>query len=369
MKFFSPTRLYSSTISLITLAILGVGLIPAHPQELFANYQSLAQQKLETMTLDEKIGQILLVRYPENGIEELTKYQFGGYVFFEKDFRGKTAIEVQSLMDSLQSVAKVPILTSVDEEGGLVTRLSNNRNLTMSSFRSLQELYQAGGFPLISSDTLAKSQILYNLGLNLNLAPVVDVSTDPSDYMYSRSLGQDTQLTAEYAAVVISASQGTGVSYTLKHFPGYSNNSDTHLGVSVDRHSLVDLIHDDLPPFRSGIDAGAEAVLISHNIVSSIDSENPASLSPKVHQLLRDAMQFSGVIITDDIAMGATSTLSGATVRAIQAGNDLIITTDYLRSITETKSALQTGLISESQLDSMVHRILAWKYAKGLILE
>lgn len=367
MKFFSPTRLYSSAFSLITLAILGAGLIPAHPQDIFTDDQSFAQQKLETMTLDEKIGQILLVRYPENGIEELAKYQFGGYVFFEKDFHGKTAAEVQSLMDSLQSTAKIPILTSVDEEGGLVTRISNNRNLTPSSFRSPQELYQAGGFSLISSDTLAKSQILCNLGLNLNLAPVVDVSMDPSDYMYSRSLGQDTQLTAEYAATVISASQGTGVSYTLKHFPGYSNNSDTHTGSSIDRHSLVDLIRDDLPPFRSGIDAGAEAVLISHNIVSSIDDDNPASLSPKVHQLLRDAMQFSGIIITDDIAMGATSMLSNATVRAIQAGNDLIITTDYLQSIAEIKAALQSGLISESQLDAAVLRILSWKRDKGLI--
>lgn len=369
MKFFSPTRLYSSAISLIMLAILGASLVPAHPHDLFINYQSLAQQKLETMTLDEKIGQIFLVRYPENGIEELAKYQFGGYVFFEKDFHNKTSAEVQSLMDSLQSVAKIPILTSVDEEGGLVTRLSNNRNLTTSSFRSPQELYQAGGFSLISADTIAKSQILHNLGLNLNLAPVVDVSVNPADYMYSRSLGQNTQLTSEYAATVISASQGTGVTYTLKHFPGYGDNLDTHTGSSVDQHSLIDLIRHDLPPFRAGIDAGAEAVLISHNIVSSIDDKNPASLSLKVHQLLRCAMQFTGVIITDDIAMGATNALSNAAIRAIQAGNDLIITTNYLQSINEVKTALQTNHISESQLDSMVRRILAWKYAKGLILE
>ena len=211
--------------------------------------------------------------------------------------------------------------------------------------------------------------MLYNLGINVNLAPVVDVSTNPQDYMYKRALGEDTQTTSIYAKTVISASKGHGVSYTLKHFPGYGNNGDTHGGAVNDDRPYDDIVKNDLPPFEAGIEAGAEAVLVSHNTVTNIDSSNPASLSPSVHNLLRNKLGFTGVIITDDLAMGATSSIDNVAVKAILAGNDLIITTDYEKSINEIKAALENNTINENLIDKLAFRVLAWKYYKGLLYE
>jgi len=210
---------------------------------IFSNYYILASRKLKDMTLDEKIAQLLLVRYPDkDAVEILKKYQFGGYVFFEKDFKDKMPEEVQGMMAELQDVSKIPILTAVDEEGGSVVRVSSNPKLRSEKFKSSQELYKEGGFDLIKKDTVEKSNLLHRLGINLNLAPVIDVSTNSSDYMYNRSIGQNTEVTSTYAKTVVEASKDLGVSYVLKHFPGYGNNDDTHYDSSVDNRSYEDLL-------------------------------------------------------------------------------------------------------------------------------
>lgn len=337
---------------------------------IFSKFYILANKKLEKMTLDEKIAQLLLVRYPDTNQKSILETnQFGGYVFFEKDFRNKTKDEVKKMINSLQDVSKIPILTTVDEEGGSVVRVSSNSNLASSKFKSPKELYDEGGFDLIASDTKKKSELLSDLGLNLNLAPVVDVSTDPDDYMYDRTIGENTEITSKYAKTVIDASKGGKVSYTLKHFPGYGNNSDTHDGASTDNRTLEDIKNNDIPPFKAGIEAGAEAVLVSHNTVTNIDSSNPASLSPSVHNMLRNDLGFTGIIITDDLAMGATSSISNNAVKAILAGNDLIITTNYEESINSIKEAITDGTIGENLIDKLAFRVLAWKYYKGLMFE
>ncbi len=336
---------------------------------LFHNFYNAAYKKLQTMSLDEKISQLLLVRYPEKAEEVQKKYQFGGYVFFQKDFKDKTKEEVIKMIKELEAVSKVPILTAVDEEGGKVVRVSSNSKLVDAPFKSSQDLYKNGGFNTIKTDTINKSRILSNLGLNLNLAPVVDVTTDPNAYMYSRTLGENTSLTSSYAKTVIEASAGTKVSYTLKHFPGYGNNTDTHQGSATDTRTLENLKQDDFPPFEAGIKAGAEAILISHNIISNVDSSNPASLSPSIHNILRNDLNFTGIIITDDLAMSALSQIDNPTTKAILAGNDLIITTDYEKSINEIKTALKNGTIDEKTINKLAFRNLAWKYYKGLMFE
>ena len=336
---------------------------------IFSNYYILAYRKLQELSLDDKIGQILLVRYPDNNqLDALQKYKFAGFVLFEKDFKNKITSEVQKMIDTLQQASSIPLLTAVDEEGGQVVRISSNPKLASKKFASPKELYDLGGLNAIKEDTKEKSTLLNKLGINVNLAPVVDVATNPSSYMYNRTIGQNTQITSEYAKTVIEASKGTSVSYTLKHFPGYSDNSDTHTQSSTDTRTLEEIKTNDLPPFISGINAKAEAILISHNIVNSIDASNPASLSANVHDLLRDELGFTGIIITDDLAMGATSSIDNAIVKAIQAGNDLIITTDYENDINIIKEALNSGQINEKQIDKMVFRTLAWKYYKGLFI-
>lgn len=337
---------------------------------IFSDFYTLAYNKMKTLRLDEKIAQILLVRYPDSAqVETLKNYQFGGYVFFEKDFKDKTKEQVKSMISNLQNVSNIPILTAVDEEGGKVVRVSSNSNLASEKFASPSSLYASGGFDLIREDTIKKSALLKSLGLNLNLAPVVDVTTDSNAYMYERTLGEGTALTSTYAKTVIQASKGTGVSYTLKHFPGYGNNADTHTGSATDNRTYDDLVANDLPPFESGIDAGAEAVLVSHNIVTSIDPNNPSSLSPSIHNLLRNQLGFTGIIITDDLNMGAVSSVDSAIVKAILAGNDLIITTNYKTDISDVKKAIQDGTISETTIEKLAMRVIAWKYYKGLLFE
>ena len=343
--------------------------IPSDYQDsgIFSDFYMLAYNKLKTLTLDEKIGQLFLVRYPGSGaINDLEKYKFSGFVFYEKDFKDKTKIEVIDMIDKLQDNSKIPLLTAVDEEGGKIVRVSSNPLLAVSPFKSSRELYNEGSFQLIYDDTKNKSELLYSLGLNVNLAPVIDVSSDPNSYIYERTLGEDATVTSKYAMTVIDGSKDTNVSYVLKHFPGYGNNSDTHIGFSIDTRTYDDIMNNDILPFKSGIEEGAEAVLVSHNVVSAIDPDKPASLSVSVHNLLRNELNFTGIIMTDDLSMNAVDP-DNAAVMAILAGNDLIISTNYVEDINSVKSAIKDGTISESTIDKLAFRILAWKYYKGLM--
>ena len=337
---------------------------------MFSKYYKLAYNKVKELTLDEKIAQILLVRYPDNNGENILKsYQFGGYVFYEKDFTNKSKEEVKKMMSKLQEVATIPILTAVDEEGGKVVRISSNPKLISTPYSSPSTLYNKGGMELISKDTKDKSKFLASLGINLNLAPVVDVVTDKNAYMYPRALQENTIITSEYASTVIKASKNTGVSYTLKHFPGYGNNADTHISSVTDTRSYDEIYANDLPPFESGINAGAEAVLIGHNKVIGIDANNIASLSPSIHNLLRNYLNFTGIIITDDLSMFATKNIDEVAVKAILAGNDLIISTDYEKDIKDIKNGINNGTISIELIDKLATRVIAWKYYKGLLFE
>lgn len=336
---------------------------------IFSAYYEMAKEKLDTMTLDEKIGQLLLVRVPEGDkVAAAKKYQFGGYVLFERDFKGKTKDEINKEIKSYQDASKIPMIMATDEEGGSVVRASSNNKLRDTSFLSSQELYKDGDFDLIEKDTVAKSKFLDSLGVNVNLAPVVDVVTDKDAYMYKRSLGEDTELTSEYAETVIKASKGEDVSYVLKHFPGYGNNSDTHVGSSVDSRTKEEIMETDIPPFRAGIKAMAEAVLVSHNIIDGIEKDVPASLSKNINNLLRNDLDFSGVVITDDLDMVATQKedLVNVYARAIEVGNDMLIVTDYDAAYDEIKAAVEDNTLDPDVVDKAVLRILAWKYYKIL---
>ena len=353
---------------------------------IFGEYYEKAEQKLETLTIEEKIAQLFVIGNSANtDYTELQKYQFGGYLFFKEFFNEKTEKQVKNKIEQYQKASKIPLLMAVDEEGGIVVRISNNKNLSATPFKASSQIYNNGGFEAIKQDTINKSNFLNNLGINLNFAPVVDIANNPKDYMYSRSLQQDKDKTAIFAKTVIEASKGLGVSYTLKHFPGYGNNADTHIGSSIDKRTFEDIYNNDLEPFRAGIEAGAECVMVSHNIVTSIDDKNQASISSKVHTLLRDELNFKGIIITDALNMGAIrdeNTIEDAIAKAITAGNDMIIlsidknTTDkdgskitYQRVINAVKNALNNKEIKQEIIDEAVTRILAWKYYKEMMLE
>ena len=333
---------------------------------LFKDYYEQAYNLLNTLSLDEKIGQLLLARHPSNNdVKDAQTYHLGGYVFFASDFKNKTTEQVKNMISNIQTNTSIPLLTAVDEEGGKVIRVSKYQNLAPTPFLSPSEIYLEGGYEAIREDTINKSKLLSSLGLNLNLAPVVDVSTNKADYIYERTLKLPTNLVNIYAKTVIEASKEGTVSYTLKHFPGYGNSKDTHKGMAINKESLESIQNNYLPPFIFGIEA--EAIMVSHNIMENIDSENPSSLSLKIHDILLKDLNFTGIIITDDLSMGAITQISMPNTKAILAGNDLLITTDYAKSFQEIKDSLANNTISEDILNHHVFKILAWKYYKHLI--
>lgn len=344
----------------------------------FSIYMEKAEEKLKELTEDEVIAQLFLVgTHTTSDFEKLKEKQFGGYLFFADFFKDKTESQIKSEINKFNEASKLPLLIAVDEEGGRVVRVSSNSKLINEPFKYSSEIYKNGGFEGIREDTINKSKFLSNLGINLNLAPVVDICEKETDYMYKRSFKQGKELTSTFAKTVIQASKGSNVSYALKHFPGYGNNVDTHKTTSTDERTYDDIYNNDLEPFRVGIEEGAEAILISHNIVTSIDSQNPASLSPKIHKLLREDLKFEGIIITDAMNMGAIVneySSEEAIINAISAGNDIIIVTinkaskeNYDDIIKTVKNGIKDGKITKEDVYTKAKNIIAWKYYKGML--
>ena len=335
------------------------------------NQDQIIQELLSSMTVEEKVGQMFFVRCPDVGAAEaVSQYKLGGYILFGRDFKNKTAEQVRSDIESYQSASGVPLLIGTDEEGGTVVRASSNPNLFPHVCQSPQALFEQGGMDSIIQDARQKSLTLLDLGVNVNLAPVADVSTDPNDFIYDRAFGQDAQATADYVSNVVEAMDAEGIGSVLKHFPGYGNNVDTHTGVATDERPYETFQTSDFLPFTAGIQAGADAVLVSHNVMTCVDSQLPSSLSPAVHKELRDTLGFQGVIMTDDLAMEAVAayaTNESAAVMAVQAGNDMIVTTDFQTQIPQVVEAVKNGTIDEEQIDQSVTRVLKWKYDLGLL--
>ncbi len=326
---------------------------------------------LNTMTLEQKIGQMFIVRCPEEGVvDKVNEYYLGGYILFARDFKGKTKEEIVNNIKSYQDASKIKMLIAVDEEGGTVNRVSINQNLRAVPFWSPQDLYNEGGWELIISDTKEKSSLLKSLGINVNMAPVCDVSENPSDYIYKRSFGKNAEETSKYVKTVVQIMHSESIGSVLKHFPGYGNNVDTHTGISYDKRDYNNFIENDFKPFIAGIEAGADSILVSHNIIEAIDNKNPASLSRKIHEILRNELNFKGVIMTDDLYMDAIKDYVSeeqAAISAILAGNDLICCTNFETQIPAVINAIKDGIITEKQIDESVLRILNWKNRLGIL--
>lgn len=346
---------------------------PATTQELFAEGYPEAQELLENMTLEEKVAQVFLFRCPsENALAAVQTYQPGGFMLFAKDFDGKTAEQVCAEMESYQQASKIPMFLAVDEEGGTVVRVSRNANLAPKPFQSPQQVFQSGGMQAIVDDTVQKTQLLQSLGLNVNLAPVADVSTNPADFMYARTFGQGAAETADYVKNSVATYNQQRMACALKHFPGYGNNEDTHTGIAVDHRPYETFMESDFLPFAAGIEEGAPMVLVSHNIVNCMDSEHPASLSPEVHRVLREDLGFTGLILTDDLSMEAIPAYTGGEnpcAAAINAGNDLLLSSDLQADYNALLAAVQDGTVTEERLDESVLRILAMKCCTQYQLE
>ena len=327
---------------------------------------------LDAMSLEERVGQLFLARCDDAyALEHIAEYHLGGFVLFGRDFRNETPGDsVQKKLERYQSAAKIPLLIATDEEGGTVTRVSSLPYYRSKRFASPRQLYQGGGMEWVLYEENEKCALLKGLGVNVNLAPVVDIATDRNAFMYDRSLGQSAAVTADFAANMVTLMDSYALGNCLKHFPGYGNNADTHTGIAVDSRSLSQLEENDLLPFAAGIAAGADAILVSHTIVEALDPELPASLSPAVHAYLRTTMGFDGVIVTDDLVMQAITDAYGAgeaAVLAVLAGNDLLCSTEYPVQYEAVLAAVLEGRIGIDMLNDAVRNILEWKIELGLI--
>lgn len=331
---------------------------------------------LSGMTLEEKVGQMFFVRCPDvQAAEKVSEYHLGGYLLFGRDFQTSTgewltAEAFTANVAAYQAASEIPLLIGVDEEGGTVARATRNPNLFSAKRQSPQAVYAQGGMEAVLEDTRQVNQGLLTYGINVNFAPVADVSTNSGDFIYDRSFGQDAAATADYVAQVVAEMDTVGIGSVLKHFPGYGNNTDTHTGVAIDERPWETFVHEDFLPFQAGIDAGADCVLVSHNVVTCMDDTLPASLSPEVHQVLREELGFTGVVLTDDLAMDAVEAYAedgSVAVLAVLAGNDMIVTTDFTTQIPQVIAAVEDGTIDESLIDQAVSRVLGWKYDLGLL--
>ena len=329
------------------------------------------RQMISDMSLEQRVGQLFLARCNvETAIQDIRQYHLGGLVLFGEDFENQSMESMRQTIAAYQDAAEKPLLIAVDEEGGDVTRVSRFSAFREKRFSSLRTRYDLGGLEAVLTEEGEKCRLLSDLGINVNLGPVCDITTDPAAFMYTRSLGQDAQTTADVTAAIVNLMKDYRMGSVLKHFPGYGNNADTHTGIAVDSRPLSDFESQDFLPFSAGIQAGCGGILVGHILVEALDPELPASLSPAVHRYLREELGFSGVIMTDDLVMQAITDQFGAgeaAVMAVLAGNDLLCSTEYAVQYEAVLQAVLDGRIDIDVLNSAVRNVLEWKISLGLL--
>lgn len=330
-----------------------------------------SKQILAGMSIEEKVGQLFVVRCPQEGAKDaVATYKLGGFTLYAVDFEHRTPGTLRDAIREWNSVANLPLFLAADEEGGRVVRASKFPQFRKEPFPNPQTLYAKGGLEEIRRDTEEKAAFLLDLGVNFNYAPVCDMSTSPENFIYDRTLGRPAGETAAYAETVVSTMNRCGLVGSIKHFPGYGDNVDTHTSVAHDARTLDTFMQSDLLPFIAGIRAGAPIVMVAHNIVECLDSDIPASLSPAVHRFLREKLHFDGIIMTDSLDMGAITLYTGDRASAVQAvlsGNDLLCCSTYERQVPAVLDALREGVISMERIEESVLRVLQLKLRFGII--
>lgn len=333
--------------------------------------QSPEEILLAQMSLEEKVGQVFLARYPETeSLKMADEYNLGGYIWFAHDFENKTPEQVLSKTTTLQENNPINMLMAVDEEGGTVTRISLFSQYREEPFESPYDYYLSGSWDEVRSTEQEKANLLKSLGFNMNLAPVADVTVTPEDFIFNRSFSSDPELVAKFIELSLEVFEEANVGAVLKHFPGYGSNVDTHIGIAYDNRTIDELRSHDFIPFKVGIENDVDAILVSHNVMTSIDSEVPATLSSAVINILRENLNYNGVIMTDDLIMdGLTQFASAreAALLAIEAGNDLLISSELSTQWPAVLEAVKSGRISEERLNTSVLRILRLKLNLGII--
>ena len=329
------------------------------------------------MTVEEQIGQLLMVGFlgttpSQEVIDMIQRYHVGGIILFSRNIQNP--FQVFELTQNLQAIAREaghrqPLLIAIDQENGNVRRLGQDATI----FPGNMALGATGSEQLTYDIALATGQELKALGINMNLAPVVDINNNPANPVIGvRSFGEDPSAVARLAAASVQGYRAAGIIATLKHFPGHGDTAtDSHLALptitsTIDRLEAVELV-----PFNSGIKAGAASVMTAHIYLPHIMGEDalPATLSSVVIRgLLREKLAFDGTIISDCMEMDAITKTVGAeqgSLMALQAGNDLVLVSHtYARqkgSFATIQAALQNGELSPAVVQQAVEHVLQLK--------
>ncbi len=353
----------------------------------------LIPNAIRNMTLEEKVGQMLMPDFRTmdgKDVTELTpkiealvkKYHLGGVILFRENVV-TTEQTARLVADYQKTSEKYGMLMSIDQEGGIVTRLQSGTdmpgNMALGAARSEELAHHVGQ---------AIGEELHALGINMNFAPTFDVNNNPDNPVIGvRSFSEDPQLTAALGVAYTDGLQGTGTSGTAKHFPGHGDTAvDSHLGLPEVPYDKERLMKVELYPFQKAMEAGVDAIMTAHVTFPKIDGTTvisqkdgteitvPATLSHKVlTELMRDEMGYDGLITTDALNMKAIADHFGpvdSVIRAVQAGTDLVLMPVGLESVADgLLDAVKSGEISESRIESSVERILALKLKRGIVKE
>ena len=337
-------------------------------KDLFEDYYQKAEEFMKGMTLEEKIGQMLFPRFNlTNYTDDIPNKKPGGFVLFAYDFVFNETF-IQQYINKSQELSEanvgLPLGLAVDEEGGNVVRVSPYHR-DGGGFPSPQQIYNESGNDGILKIDQEKRDLLRKFFLNVNLAPVADISYNSSDYIYDRTLGRGPEESAEYIEKDVEGYVNDNFTCCAKHFPGYGNNIDTHGDIAIDKRSYEQFQNEDFLTFEAAIRKQIPMILVSHNIVLCKDKKYPASLSKAWHDILRNELNYTGLILTDDLSMGAikkyTDNISEA-VLAVNAGNDILLTSDYYKHYDALMKAADDGKITEETVDKACKRIIAWKF-------
>ncbi len=338
--------------------------------------------------LADKIGELLMVGFPGTDLddsdpilEQVRAGQVGGVVLFDVDVATGSSRNIESpeqltaLIANLQSAAPSPLLVAIDQEGGRVSRLKERYGFPPTL--SQQELGERNSLELTRNQARATADILADVGVNLNLAPVVDVNVDPASPAIGalgRSFSGDPAVVTDHARAMIEAHRSAGVLTAVKHFPGHgSAPGDTHLG-------FVDVTDTWLPaelvPYRTLVSEGSvDAVMTAHVVNGQLDAQWPATLSAAtIDGVLRNELGFDGVVVSDDLQMGAIVDhygLETAVRQALSAGVDILLFANNNprayepdiapRVVALVESLVREGALSEERIDESVERVRALK--------
>ena len=341
------------------------------------------QQIMAGMSLDQKLGQLIVVEYLGNnyqgsGLQYMVSQQFvGGFMYQESNHNFNSPYDVIGHVDALSQqamrAAKIPLLIATDQEGGLVNRLYRFHGYLPSA----AEMAATGDPHVALIQGTQAAKWLLELGINADLAPVVDVQTVDPPILATRMFGRDPQTVALYAGAFLSGLQNNGVAACLKHFPGLGAvTSDPHAGLPTVNRSLTNLENIDLAPYKLMISKDQPAMIMSTDVLMpAIDPDLPAELSPKtINGVLRGQLGYNGVVITDGLYMTGISqrwSLSQAAVLSIMAGDDLVegpyTPSQVAEVITAFKQAISQGQLTVDRINQSVERILMLKLQYGII--